>query len=456
MLKAASIGEAPDSVNGLDDILKREHEKLLACVHCGLCLQSCPTYLKLGDENDSPRGRLYLMRAVSEDRASLTPSVVEHLERCLQCRACEVVCPSGMQYGMVMESAREVIAGSPLFASQPDRKMRRWVLRHVFTNKNRLRLFFGGARLLQRSGLARLLTSDPFRSALPEFVLQPLRLLASIRPFASAFHGKNVAHSPSAAQLSTQHSGLSVSFFEGCVMPILFGHVNDATRIVLEANGWVVHQPRAQGCCGALHLHNGDRETARALARRNIDAFKSSGNVPIVVNAAGCGAAMKEYGDLLAGDSDYCERAKAFSKRVKDISEFLAETGVRKPEGRLDLRVTYSAPCHLAHVQRVKEAPLQLLRAIDGVEIVPMKDPEVCCGSAGTYNLTQPEMSARLREDKVNNAAATSAQVIATGNPGCQMQIGAGLLGAGSASIAVHPIEILAAAYTDHRPAKDA
>ncbi len=443
----------------LTEVLAREEEKLLACVHCGFCLQACPTYTRLGDEADSPRGRLYLMRAVVEGR--LEPdddAFATHLDRCLGCRACETVCPSGVEYGHLLERARAVIAreSGVGFATR--------ALLTVFGSRLLARTAMGGGRALIRTGLApALLRILPRRLQRARFALA--MLLASRgwaglrdagisgpcaadagRPERSEAGRAGAAGSPAPSADASPAPRLRVAVLLGCVQQGLFARVNAATIRVLEANGCDVVPVPDQRCCGALHAHGGDLERARELARANIDAFERAGIDVVAVNAAGCGAAMKEYGALLAGDPAYAERARAFARRVRDVSELLVELGPR-PGAPVQIRVTYDAPCHLHHAQRITRAPLDVLAAIPGLELVPLPGADECCGGAGIYGLTHPELGGRILEDKVAAVRSTRADVVVTPNPGCMMQIGAGLLLAGDGRPVLHPIELLDESY---------
>ncbi len=405
---------------------------LSKCVHCGLCLQHCPTYVETGLETESPRGRLYLMRALAEGRVNPTPNALGHLDQCLQCRNCEAVCPSGVPYGRIMENARAEVLRSenaPLAW-----RLRAMFLREVIAKPPRLRLFASALRLYQTSGLRSLAESVP--------LLRDRALLAPAigpRPFTRT----GVIARPTGQPVKR------VAFLTGCIMPLAYGRVHCATLRVLARHGCEVVAPPAQVCCGALHTHNGDQRTARRLARRNVDAFLAEDVDAIVVNSAGCGAAMKEYGGLLVGD----ERARRFSALVKDVHEFLLELPLKPPAGRLDLDVTVQDSCHLAHAQRLDRAPRDVLALIPGLRIVDMPHADRCCGSAGVYSLTQPGMSLALLDSKMAEVQATRAAVIATANPGCMAQLEAGLRRHDLAGRVMHTIELLDRAY---RPNADA
>ncbi len=400
-----------------------------ACVHCGFCLQACPTYVNLEDENDSPRGRLVLMRRLLDGDLSLTdPDVGQHMDRCLGCRACETACPSGVPYGELLEATRATMApvrGTPFVAR---------VVLAVFANQFVLSMALTGARLVRATGLPRVLAR-----VLPDRLAFPFAMLASTAPV-------SLSSGSTSAAPSTASTRAPVTMLEGCVMHGLFGHVNAATRRVLSANGYgMVESPRQQ-CCGALHAHAGDLEGARELARKNIAAFESSGDALIAINSAGCGAMIKQYAHLLHDDAQWSARAERVARRARDVSELLADAGPRAG-GTVALRVTHDPPCHQMHAQRVVAQPLAVLRAIPGLDLVPLEDADQCCGSAGIYNLVEPDTSDAVLAPKLARIAETRAEYVATGNPGCMMQLGAGLLRSGSRACVVHPIELLDASY---------
>lgn len=405
--------------------LARRAAGLDLCVHCGFCLQACPTYLALENENDSPRGRLVLMRGLLEGDLSLDdPSVNEHLDRCLGCRGCESACPSGVPYGHLLEATRETLG-----THRPLPFAARAVL-SVFKRPVLLAIALAFGRVARATRLSALLAKLPGRLGFPLAMLESTRPQFSHRPYRSA---------PAAG-------AESVTLLTGCVMEGLYAATNRATERVLETNGYSVRATDGQRCCGALHAHAGDAASARDLARRNIEAFERSGADFIAVNAAGCGAMLKEYGDLLGDDPAWVDRARALSARVRDASELLAARGPR-PGAPLPLTVTYDAPCHLIHAQRVITPPLDVLKAIPNLELIPLADSDQCCGSAGIYNLSQPGVSHAVLQPKLGSITATGARYVATGNPGCLMQIGAGLARSGSPVRAVHPIDLLDASY---------
>jgi glycolate oxidase iron-sulfur subunit len=442
----------------LTSTLQREEDKLLACIHCGLCLEACPTYVITGDENDGPRGRLYLMRAVGEGRlASDSVSFERHIDRCLGCRACEQVCPAGVEYGQLLEAAR-----GELFASGPQRGfsygLLRLALKHVWLHPARLRFAFATARVFRDSGLGGALRKSGLARLFSRRLEFSLALLESSAPKLGPASNKTPENAGSTMAVSNSIN--QTMLFAGCVGAGLFARVNRATARVLKANGFAVQTPGSQVCCGALHAHAGDLEGARQLARQNIAAFAANDaddpnqGVPIITNAGGCGAMLASYSHLLAEDEAFVERARSFSARVRDISQQLEgvtqqlETGAPKSEAPgIRQTVTYDASCHLLYGQRVGEAPLKLLSEDSKLQLTPLADAERCCGGAGIYNLLEPDLSAQVLAEKLKNIQATGAKVLATGNPGCQMQIGAGALLAGMDLVVCHPVELLDEAY---------
>ncbi|HWP43440.1 MAG TPA: heterodisulfide reductase-related iron-sulfur binding cluster [Blastocatellia bacterium] len=440
------MAAATDKVNtkhALASLLEENSEKLLTCVHCGLCLPACPTYRELGNENDSPRGRIYLMRGVVEGRVSRGGSFIKHIDLCLGCRACETSCPSGVPYGHLLEAARAEVSEEKSRRRSVAEFILRVILNQLFTRPRLLASAMAVARWMRDSGLARLAFESNLVSGRLRFALA--LLLASRSPFAGLDEKKQAAR----RRPSEPGSSIRVALLRGCVMEGLFKEANSATERVLALNGCEVVEAQGQMCCGALHAHAGQIEQAKALARKNIDAFLESGCERVIVNAAGCGAAMKEYGLLLAGDPEYREKAREFSSKVRDVSEFLVEQGIAPPAGKCARRVTYDAPCHLIHAQRIAEAPVALLRAVNGFQIVPLAGAETCCGGAGIYNLQHQDLSAEILSKKIASIRATGADTVATANPGCIMQIGAGLLLEGIEVDVVHPIELVDAAYCE-------
>jgi glycolate oxidase iron-sulfur subunit len=423
-MTANSSTTAPCAVPGTP--LAEVRAGIDACVHCGFCLQACPTYLTLDDENDSPRGRIVLMRSAYEGTLSLDDtSLRTHIDQCLGCRGCETACPSGVPYGELLEATRATIAARhrpPLIA--------RLVLA-TFRNPALLRVALGVARLIRAMGIADVLAALPGR-----FGFAMAMLASTNRRFKGGKY-KASAHGATRG---------SVTQLRGCVMEGLFAETNRATERTLQVNGYAIAESPAPRCCGALHAHAGDLEGARSLARRNIAAFEKTPSDFIVVNAAGCGAMMREYPHILSKDAEWSERAAQVAARVRDVSELLAEAGPRKA-GPLHVRATYDAPCHLLHAQRIAAPPLQVLAAIEGLELVPIAGADQCCGSAGIYNLIEPEVSAKVLAPKLDEVKLAAVDLVATGNPGCLMQIGAGLYLAGRGARAIHPVDLLDEAY---------
>ncbi len=417
---------APEGVNQLTVAPQRfvEYDRFLDCVHCGLCLSACPTYLELGTEMDSPRGRIYLMRGLEDGTLPLAADVARHLDLCLGCRACETACPSGVRYGELIEGARAFVEEHH---QRPLRdRLRRRLIALVFPRPDLLRGLLLPLRLLDLLG-----------------ILPHLRRVSGTVAMLPRLHGWARAPRVTPAHSVPRHR---VGLIEGCVAQVLFAATNRATVRVLARNGCDVIAPPAQTCCGALYLHAGDRGAALACARRNIDAFPADLDA-IIVNAAGCGAMLKQYGALLADDPAYAERARTFSSRVRDVTEFLAGISLVSPSGRIDARVTYHDACHLAHGQGVREAPRALLRQIPGLSLVELPDADTCCGSAGSYNLTEPALARRFGERKAASVLTTGATLVAAANPGCVMQIQGALRHAGLDVIVRHPVELLDEAY---------
>ncbi|HMF55866.1 MAG TPA: heterodisulfide reductase-related iron-sulfur binding cluster, partial [Pyrinomonadaceae bacterium] len=421
--------------------------KLLACVHCGLCLEACPTYVATGDENDSPRGRIYLMRAVEEGRLDRTSETFErHLNRCLGCRACEAACPAGVQYGQLLEAGRAELARAGERSGWTSR-MLRLVLRHIWLHPKRLRIAFSLARILRDAALARLL----LKSRIPHLISRraefALALLESSSSATSAKREISGEAGEPVRQSAPEVRRSKALLFTGCVTEGLFAHVNGATRRVLEANGCDARALVEQVCCGALHAHAGDMEGARNLARRNIEAFDDDEEAAIVTNAGGCGAMLVSYDHIFANDSEYSERARKFSSRVRDIGQQLESTGIRAGASVEEKLTTYDTSCHLLYGQHAGDASLKMLLSVPGLQFVPLTGSEVCCGGAGVYNLLEAEMSGRVLDEKLRHVEETKAELIATGNPGCHMQIGAGLLLRGEKTRICHPVEILDESY---------
>jgi glycolate oxidase iron-sulfur subunit len=400
------------------------------CVHCGFCLPTCPSYIVLGQEMDSPRGRIYVMKAGVEGRATIDAGVVRHFDTCLGCMACETACPSGVRYAPLIEETRAAIEHHhrrPL-----GERIFRDLLFRLLPYPNRLR------RMAKPLALVNALRRYPRLLALMPLTL---RNLVALAPEASrAAVAKEIpARTPAAGT-----ARLRVGLVTGCVQRVFFGHVNDATVRVLSAEGCDVLAPAQQGCCGALALHSGRDDEARAFARDLIRTFEQADVDWIVVNAAGCGSSMKTYGELFRNDPEWAERARTFAEKVRDVTEVLDGLGKpQAPRNRMDIRVAYHDACHLGHAQGVRQPPRDLLKAIPGVTLVPVAESDICCGSAGIFNLVQPEMAAELGQRKAAMIADAQPDIIATTNPGCMLQIGAAFRAAGQDRPIVHVVEIL-------------
>jgi len=400
-----------------------DYEGTLDCVHCGLCVPHCPTYRETGRETSSPRGRIYMMRGVAEGHIPLDAAVAREMYDCLACRACESVCPSGVRYGQLVEGMRAEVESRGV-RSGAGRLLERQLLRRIVGVRPALRASMAALRFYQRSGLRRLVRGSRLLSLAPG-------LAASERSLGDVPDGHRP---PERVEARGERRGL-VAFFEGCVMPEMFATANRTTVEVLAHNGFEVAIPRGQGCCGALHLHAGDPEAAARLQQRNVAAFPADVYDAVIVNSAGCGVAMKETGDDLA-------------PRVRDVAEFLYDVGLRPPQGRVELRVAYDDPCHLLHGQGISQQPRELLASIPGLELVELPGASECCGAAGTYSLTHADMSKRLLARKLDAIRSLEIDVVATGNPGCLMQIGAGVREAGLDIEVLHPVELLARSYS--------
>jgi glycolate oxidase iron-sulfur subunit len=409
------------------------------CVHCGFCLPACPTYLVTGDESHSPRGRIVLMRALERgDISAADSSLVDHLDACLGCRGCEPACPSGVGYGRGLEAAR-----AQLYAARGLPPLARLVL-GVFRYRQLWRPLFSAARALRATRLPALLAG---RNRL-RFGMGMLAASAEMRQRPD-WVGQSDPDSPEQVNarppvLRSGPAPPTVALFRGCVMDTLFSHVHQATRRTLEANGYKVLEIPDQACCGALHEHAGDREAAVALARENVSLLAGKADY-LVVNSAGCGALLKDYGHLLG-----TEEARHLAARVRDISELLAERGPR-PGAPLDLDVAYDAPCHLQHAQRVHEAPLAILKAIPGLRLQLLPGSDRCCGSAGIYSVLRPDMARAVLDHKIAGVKSVTPapSLVVTGNPGCLMQIGAGLRAADLPIGVAHPVELLDLSYSE-------
>jgi glycolate oxidase iron-sulfur subunit len=405
------------------------------CVHCGLCLNACPTYRELRVEMDSPRGRIYQMAQVSSG-AAISPSYIEHIELCLACRGCETACPSGVKYGRLVEAARAEIE-TGIRRPWTVRCLRSLVFRRLLPSRLNLGIVGAGVYLYQASGLQWLVRMLGF---LPSRIREMESLAPEIEtPFFFGYYGKVLP-----AEGARRYR---IAFLAGCIANISFARLNEATVRVLQKNGCEVSIPETQTCCGALHVHAGLRQDARKLARRNIDALLDGHYDAIVTNAGGCGSTLKEYGELLEHDPAYAEKALRFSAQVKDVSEFLASIELNPEMQALPITVTYQDSCHLAHGQKIRSAPRKLLRSIPGLELKEMALSDLCCGSAGIYNIVHTSMALALLRKKMDSVNATGAPAIVTANPGCMLQLRAGVRKFGRGQRVAHVVEILDEAY---------
>src|SRR6266516_774183 len=455
------------------------YDLIRQCIHCGFCLPTCPTYAVLGVEMDSPRGRIYQMQAVADGRMQISPEFVDHMYCCLGCRACETACPSGVQFGKLIEAAREQIQlevadapthnGSrydmpeplgtgnfPLHEQMDSRPplepltaklLRRFFFDLILPSRLVTSLVFAGLKVYQRSGLQSLTHRTGLIDALNALPTPLQGQLKTPEELIPATSGDLLPRLLPEITPSFTRKRYRVGFISGCIMDQVYRNINEATIRVLAANGCEVITPPRQQCCGALHVHAGEAERGRELARHNIDVFEPYNCDAIIINSAGCGSNLKEYGHLLRDDPAYASRAIAFSSKVKDISEFLMSIELNREMGSLNRTVTYHDACHLFHGQKIKQQPRELLSAIPGLAMVNLKESDWCCGSAGIYNITNQEMASQLLERKMNNIFATGAHVVVTGNPGCMMQIALGARQKGYELEVVHPIQLLDESY---------
>jgi glycolate oxidase iron-sulfur subunit len=412
-----------------------DYELFMDCVHCGLCLSSCPTYVETGNEADSPRGRIYLWRAVADGRLPLDDTVRRHLDLCLECKACESACPSGVQYGKIISSYKKDLA--KIAPPAPTLGwFQRWMLFNVTPSARRMRFALAPLRLMQKLRL------DWLVRLMSKLMPASLRRMQEMVPKLRPHHGK-LPEMLSAEGKRRARVGLLI----GCAADAFFPQTTMATIRVLQKNGCDVVIPRQQVCCGALHYHAGLVEPAQQLAVVNCEAFGSEPLDAILNNAGGCGPVLKEYGHILHG-TPHEEAGATFARKVRDIHEFLVELGPVAPEHPLPLKATYHDACGLSHGQKIRSQPRQLLGLIPGLELVPLAENEHCCGAAGSYNLTQPEMSQTLGERKARNILATGADAVFSGNVGCLLQVYRYLRKERPNFIVAHPLDALWAAYS--------
>jgi len=423
-----------------DDVDPPSSDLIKECVHCGFCLSACPTYLETGNELDSPRGRIYLMKSAVEGKIPLGDGLVKHLDLCLGCLACETACPSGVHYGALIENARSQIERRyerPFFE-----RLYRSLLFSIFPYPGRFKLILLFLFLHQASGLKKLLNNFklvPESLARAEEMLPEIKLSSLFSSLPEVLPAKGKKR-------------YRVAMLTGCVQSVLFTQTNEATVRVLTENGCEVVIPKNQGCCGALSIHSGRLSEGRDFARTNVEVFAKYDVDAVIVNSAGCGSSMKEYGELLKDDPHYAPTAEKVSKKTKDVMEFLSEIGLQGELKELKLRVTYQDACHIAHAQRIKDAPRKIIKQIPGIEFTELPESELCCGSAGIYNMVQPEMSQGLLERKLSKLIETPVDYLVAGNPGCLLQIQKGINKNGLKVKTAHPVELLDWAYRGSSP----
>src|SRR5579884_1225889 len=437
------LGLGPVARPLFTDVDAPDYDNVLACIRCGLCLSVCPTYRTDHLEVQSPRGRVALIRAVEEGRLPLeSPGFKEHMYHCLDCRACQTICPSGVKVGELVVAARAEI---DKHERQPwlERLLKRVILRWLLLRPERVEWGITPLRLYQRLGLQRIVRSTGLLRRLPG----RLGVVAFMEEILPKLPAKPLRQELAEITPARGQRRYRVGFFLGCVMNVVYAEVSRSTINVLIENGCEVVTPKRQRCCGAPHAAEGDTRTLRALARYNVELFESWQLDYVVADCAACAAQTKEYAHLLRDEPEYRDRAAAFSRKVRDITELLAEIPLKPPAGSVPVRVTYHEACHLCHAQGVRRQPRQVIRQIPGIEFVELKESDWCCGSAGIYNLTHRERASRILDRKLANIAATEADVVLTGNPGCLLQLDAGVKRAGIKAKVLHPTQLLDQAY---------
>ncbi len=446
------LGPGPVAQPLFTDVDAPDYDNVLACIRCGLCLSVCPTYNTDHLEVQSPRGRVALIRAVDEGRLSPdSPGFKQHMYHCLDCRACQTICPSGVKVGELVVAARaEIDKREP----QPwlERFLKRVVLRWVLMRPERVELAMAPVRFYQRIGLQRLVRASKLLGKLPG----RLNVLGFMEELLPRLPGRPLRQDLMEVTPARGERRYRVGFFLGCVMNVVYAEASRSTVNVLIENGCEVVTPKAQRCCGAPHAAEGDTRTLRELARHNVDLFENWDLDYVVSDCAACAAQTKEYAHLLRDEPEYRVRAIAFSRKVREITELLAEIPLKQPRGEMPVRVTYHEACHLCHAQGVKRQPRKVINQIPGIEFVEMKESDWCCGSAGIYNLTHPDRATEILDRKLQNVAATEADVVLTGNPGCLLQLEAGVKRTGIKTRVLHPTQLLDAAYrAEPRPAAE-
>lgn len=438
--------QQPASHVGLDilNLEKDAYDRALSCVHCGLCLPVCPTYTQNGLEADSPRGRIYMMKGLADGTVEPTNNVLKHLDLCLDCQACETICPSGVVYHELLEDTRAKL--------KPKRKMKftdkliESIFLHIFPHPLRLKLTLLPVRMMQKAGLWKMLMKSSLPKMLPA---QFQKMQQMLPPDGPLWEGKLDAYYPPTQNLVENKPRATVAMFPGCVGSVMYQDVNRKTIEVLTHLGCEVMVPRKATCCGAIHHHAGEDKGAREFARENIKAYFKLDKMPdfIVNNIAGCGAGLREFDHLLKDDPAYAEKAKKFVSMVRDVCELIDELNPPKPQHPVAKTVTYHHACHLLHAQKAGDPPLRLLGMVDELKLIPLTEADFCCGAAGTYNLTQPEMAMQLAERKIRNIQESGASIVVMSNVGCAMQIASEAERLGVTLTTPHPIEILHEAY---------
>ena len=424
--------------DAFDETDKPSAELIEDCVHCGFCLSACPTYQETGNELDSPRGRIYLMKSASEGKIPMAGSLVKHLDMCLGCLACEPACPSGVQYGRLIEAGRSQIERR--YERPYAERLYRSLIFFLFPYPGRLRLLLPFFYLYQKLGVKKLVESSGILRAISPSLAQMEGMLPEV-------DSPTVPRALPDVIPARGKKRYRVALLTGCVQSVFFSRTNEATVRVLAENGCEVLVPRNQGCCGALSVHSGRLSEGRDFARVLIRSFEGIDVDAIIVNSAGCGSTMKEYGEILGDDPVFAERARKISEQTRDVMEFLGDIGLAGELQALDLKITYQDACHLGHAQRIKEQPRDVLRQIPGIEFTELPESELCCGSAGIYNMVEPDMSRRLLERKLGHLKETGADCLVAGNPGCLLQIGKGIRQHGLGIKTAHPVELLDRSY---------
>lgn len=414
-----------------------DEKKWVDCVHCGMCLESCPTYEHTGQEQHSPRGRVYLIKSVAEGKLSVNEQFIDPVFACLDCRACTTACPADVNVGGLIEEARgQVRQAMPLKGWQG--AVSKFFLHGLFPYHSRLNSMGSLLKFYQKSGMQKVVRKTKLINMMPQHLVEMESIMPEVKlPIRRKYKNQNVIKAKGEAKRE-------VAMLTGCIMDVMFSDINEATINVLTRNGNNVTIPENQTCCGALHVHAGDREMGRKLAKQNIEAFE--GSEKVIVNAAGCGCMMKEYAELFREELEWRERAEQFSLKVEDISKYLHDTGYQKPKAELNARITYHDACHLAHGQGVRQEPREILLDIPGVEMVHMPNADRCCGSAGIYNMTNPEMAGMVLESKMNDVP-DDVEMISMGNPGCMLQMAMGVQKYGRNQKIVHTVQLLDWAY---------